>query len=58
MDQRLFIYLAGLVTHATIDLISREPEFTKKWAEEVNQGLNEHELPQGEEHIRNCDFPV
>lgn len=30
MDRQLFIHLAGLVTHATIDLISPELDFAKK----------------------------
>ena len=58
MDRRLFVHLACLVTHDTIDLISPELDLAKKWAEKVNLGFDEHELPQGEGCIKDCDLPL
>ena len=58
MDRRLFVHLAGLVTHATIDLISPELDLAKKWAEKVNLGYDKHELPRGEGCIKDCDLPL
>lgn len=58
MDRRLFVDLAGLVTHTIIDLIFPELDLAKKWAEKVNLGFDEYEVPQGEECIERCDLPL
>ena len=50
--------MAGLVTYATIDLISPEFDLAKKWAEKTNLGYDEHELPQGEGCIKDYDLPL
>lgn len=58
MDRQLFGHLSGLVTHATIDLISPELDLAKKWLENAHLGFDDHELPQGEEYIKDCDLPL